>query len=366
MLVHHWLVRRRGGERVLESLCELLPGAPIYTLVADRRLAGAGVDGRGWRIPAGHRVHVSLLQLWPGATRWYPALLPLMPLAAQLVKLPPAELVICSDAAIAKAMRVHPRSRLVCYCHSPMRYVWEPEISRQYAATLPPALRPLWPAVCRYVRECDRRAAWRVDLFIANSLHVAERIRRCYGRESRVVYPPVDLPAAPAAGPRDEYLLSVGHHVAYKRMDLAVEACRRLHRPLVVIGDGPEVERLRRRGCEGTRICLLGYQPDEVVVEHYRRAAALLFPGEEDFGLVPVEAMAHGCPVVAYAAGGACETVVEGVTGVLFARQTVEELVSAVQRLADLRFDPAEMHRRMQRFGRARFLSEMRAILAGR
>jgi glycosyltransferase involved in cell wall biosynthesis len=364
VLTHHWLVRRRGGERVLEALCELLPGAPIYTLLADRRLAGPLAERCGWRLPAGHRIHPSLLQVWPGVTGCYPALLPLMPLAARLLRLPPAELVVCSDAAIAKAMRVHPSSRLICYCHSPMRYVWEPEISRQYMSTLPRPLRPLWPALCRYVRECDRRAAGQVDLFIANSHHVAGRIRRCYGRESRVVYPPVELPAAPAAGPREDFLLCVGHQVAYKRLDLAVEACRRLGRPLVVIGDGPQVERLRRRAPDGALIRLLGYQPDEIVVEHYRRAAALLFPGEEDFGIVPVEAMAHGCPVVAYAAGGACETVVDGVTGVLFGQQTVDELVSAIGRLAELRFYPVEMHARMQRFGRPRFLSEMREILA--
>jgi glycosyltransferase involved in cell wall biosynthesis len=284
-----------------------------------------------------------------------------MPLAAWCVRLPDADLVVCSDAAIAKAMRPRRRSRVVCYCHSPMRYVWEPEISRQYAATLPVALRPLWPLVCAYVRRCDGRAAQRVDLFVANSRTVAERIRRCYGRESVVIYPPIDLPAAPHVGPREGFYLCVGHHVEYKRLDLAVEACERMHRPLVVIGDGLQAERLRRAAPR--HVTFLGYQPDEVVADHYRRARALLFPGQEDFGMVPVEAMGHGCPVVAFGRGGAAETVIDGRTGVLFAEQTVDSVVEAMQRLEVSTFDTAELHAHALRFSRERFLREMHGVL---
>ncbi len=359
--------------------------------------------------------------------------------AARRMKLPPVDLVLCSDAAIAKAMRPDRRSKVACYCHSPMRYAWEEEIGREYARSLPAPLRPLWPALCRRLRDADRRAAERVDLFIANSRHVAQRIKRCYGRDAVVIHPPVDVPASPAASlpalnhaggaptppyvagapapehtsrmsapPREAFLLCVGYHVPYKRLDLAVEACRALGKRLVVIGDGPDVSRLRaatehesaknepeapatgdpslalgarsdatgdsslalgaRSGARSRAaplITWLGWQPPVVINDHYRRAAALLFPGEEDFGIVPVEAMAHGCPVVAYGVGGATESVVDGQTGVLFPEQTVAGLVDAIRRCEPIRFDPVAMHRHAQQFGRPRFLRELRAVLAG-
>jgi glycosyltransferase involved in cell wall biosynthesis len=379
VLTHHWLVRRRGGEKVLEALCELLPNRPVYTLVHDP--AGAGT---GWP-----EVYTSFIQWIPGGRRHYAKLLPLLPLAARRMRLPPVDLVVCSDAAIAKAMRPDPRSKVVCYCHSPMRYVWD--LAETYRASVPWLLRPLWGRTAARLRAADQHAAERVDLFVANSWHVADRIRRHYGRDSVVVHPPVDLPAAPATGTRGDFYLCVGHHVPYKRLDLAVATCRRLNRKLVVIGNGPDAERLAR-GCSGRRLVgrggsagraatlnglraagrypatgpaveFLGHQPDDVVRDHYRRAKALLFPGEEDFGIVPVEAMAHGCPVIAYGVGGASETVADGQTGVLFDEQTAESLGTAMERADSLTFDPAAMHTHVQRFSRVRFLREMRGLL---
>ncbi len=357
---HHWLVRRRGGEKVLDALRELLPAADIYTLVHEPA-ALHGADEAS--LP---RVHTSLLQYLPGAKRHYPKLVALMPLAARMMKLPAVDLVVCSDAAVAKAMRVHPDTSLVCYCHSPMRYAWEPEISQQYAATLPAVLRPLWPALCGYLRRADRRAADRVDQFLANSRHVAERIRRCYEREATVIYPPVSLPAEPVRGEREDYYLCVGYHVAYKRLDLAIEACEKLGRRLVVVGTGPEAERLRP-GCEkrGAAVEFAGYLPDQRIGEHYRKARGLLFPGEEDFGIVPVEAMAHGCPVIAYGVGGAAESVIDGKTGVLFGQQSVASLAAAMERVERMEFSSEEMWQAMQRFGHDRFLREMSAVLEG-
>lgn len=387
-LTHHWLVRLRGGEKVLEACAELLPDAPVYTLVCDRRgIAGSPLAQRD--------IHASCLQWLPGATRHYPKLLPLLPWAARRMKLPPAELVLCSDAAVAKAMTSDARSKVVCYCHSPMRYAFEEEISREYARALPRPLRPLWPGLCRRLRDADRRAAERVDVFVANSRHVAQRIKRCYGRDATVVHPPVDVPPLPAKEAsepihtgrvpvphREDFHLCVGYHVPYKRLDLAVEACRRLGRKLVVIGDGPDVARLRRMYAEragGTAVSAvmssdatpvppvtwLGWQPPAVINDHYARAAALLFPGEEDFGIVPVEAMAHGCPVIAYGVGGATESVVDGQTGVLFSAQTVECLIAAIRLCAQIAFDPQTMHRHALRFDKPRFLREMRAVLTG-
>lgn len=385
VLTHHWLVRRRGGEKVLEALAELAPGAALYTLIHDpaipwppqvspdtgdaaaqnaKRQQAPGRESPDPRSPRHElRVTTSFLQRLPGAIRHYPRLLPLLPLAAQRMKLPPVELVLCSDAAIAKAMTAHPASRVVCYCHSPMRYVWEPQISEQYARALPAVLRPLWPGVCAYVREHDRRAAQRVDVFVANSRHVAERIRRCYGREARVVSPPVELPPSPPQRPREDYYLCVGYHTPYKRLDLAVAACQRLGRRLVVVGDGPAVGPLHAAQPAG--IDFIGYQPDSAVREHFARARALLFPGEEDFGIVPVEAMAHGCPVIAYGVGGARETVGECGGGVLFEPQSVEALVEAIERFERLELDPLAMHAAVKRFGRGRFVAEMRDVIVG-
>jgi glycosyltransferase involved in cell wall biosynthesis len=355
VLTHHWLVRRRGGERVLEALAELLPDSPIYTFVYDP--AGLADSALSRRV-----VRTSLLQYVPGARRHYPKLLPLLPLAAWALRLPPVDLVVCSDAALAKAMRAHPRSKVVCYCHSPMRYAYEEQTAADYRRSVPSPLRPLWGVVRTLVRRVDRRAARRVNLFIANSRHVAERIRRYYGADAVVVYPPVDIPPQPWTGPREDFYLCVGYHAPYKRLDLAIEACRRIGRRLVVIGEGPQLRQIDPR--KNTHVACLGWQPDEVVRDHYRRAAGLLFPGIEDFGIVPVEAMAHGCPVIAFGQGGAAETVVHGVTGVIFRLPTADTLAEAIQYRERLTFDPQAMHRQAQRFARPRFLREMRAVLA--
>ena len=390
VLTHHWLVRRRGGERVLEALCELLPNSPVYTLVYDpdgfqdaepchpegaqrpRDLAdpgagappfqGCGTAGappfQGWGTDS-RPVRTSFLQHIPGAKRHYPKLLPLMPLAARRMKLPPVDLVVCSDAAVAKAMTPDPRSKVVCYCHSPARYVWD--LAETYRETLPAVLRPFWPRLARRVREADRRAAQRVDQFVANSQHVAKRIRRHYGRDSVVVHPPVDLPPTPATGPREDFYLCVGQHVHYKRLDLAVEACRKLKRRLLVIGEGPDVRRYQKLG--HPNIEFLGWQAGSAVHEYYRRARALLFPGEEDFGIVPVEAMAHGCPVIAYGVGGATESVIDGQTGVWFGEQTPDCLVAAIERADAITFDSITMHAHTRQFSRERFLRKMRDVL---
>jgi glycosyltransferase involved in cell wall biosynthesis len=365
VLTHHWLVRRRGGEKVLEALRELLPDAAIHTLVHDPR----GFDSQAGAAPPPFQawgaeappVKTSLLQRIPGAKRHYPKLLPLMPLAARRMKLPPVDLVVCSDAALAKAMTPAPRSKVVCYCHSPMRYAWEREILKDYCAAMRLATPTLTAWLMAYVRRADYRAAQRVDQFVANSRHVADRIRRHYNRNSLVVHPPVELPAEVARGPRADFYLCVGQHVAYKRLDLAVEACRQLGRALIVIGEGPEVTRLRTESNE--HVTFFGYQPDPVVHDHYRRARGLIFAGEEDFGIVPVEAMARGCPVIAYGVGGATETVDDGHTGVWFEEQTVECVAAAIKRAETTAFDPAAMHARMQRFSRGRFLHAMRGVL---
>lgn len=354
VLTHHWLVRRRGGEKVLEALAELLPSAAIHTLVLDR-------EGMRSSPLLAREIRPSRLARLPGAARFYPQLLPLLPTFARQVALPEVDLVLCSDAAMAKAMRPAPGSTVVCYCHSPMRYAYEEELFWEYRASVPRLVRPLFDAAIRHARSVDQHAAKRVDVFVANSAHVAERIERVYQRTARIVHPPVDLPDAPSTEPRDDYFLCVGHHTPYKRLDLAVEATRRLGRRLVVVGTGSEVARLERD--RPAHVELLGWCSDEDVRQHYRHARALLFPGEEDFGIVPVEAFAHGCPVVAFGVGGATESVVRGLCGEWFEEPTVDSLADAIRRCGDLRFDPVAMHDEARRFGRARFLREMREIL---
>lgn len=354
VLTHHWLVRVRGGEKVLEALAELAPDAPIHTLVHDP-------VGLGESPLAEHSIHPSILQQVPGSVRHYPRLLPVLPLAAQSVRLPDADLVLCSDAAMAKAMRPARRSTVVCYCHSPMRYAYEDDLYRAYRDGLSWWLRPIFGPAVANARRVDRQAARRVDVFVANSAHVARRIERAYGRRAVVVHPPIDVPARPVAGPREDFYLALGFHAGYKRLDLAIEACRRLGRRLVVIGTGPDVDRLAAD--PPPHVDLLGWQSNEAVQQHLATARGLLFCGEEDFGMVPVEAFARGCPVVAYGVGGATESVKPGACGVWFDRQTADDVLDAMQRLEAATFDPEAMHAEARRFDRPRFLEEIRSVL---
>ncbi|MGE3182788.1 MAG: glycosyltransferase [Phycisphaerae bacterium] len=348
VLTHHWLIRERGGEKVLRAFRELLPHAPIYTLVHDP----AHLDD-DWGT-----IHVPKFSRAAIVRRHYQKMLPLLPALARSVRLPDVDLVLCSDAAIAKAMRPHPRSKVVCYCHSPMRYVWD--LEAEYRRTLPPPARPLWGPICRRVRRADFNAAQRVDLMVANSRHVAERIRRNYNKSSVVVHPPVEVPPSAPTGERQDYYLAVGYHVPYKRLDIAVEACRLLDRKLVVIGEGPDVKKIDPR--RDTHVELRGWCRANEISKALAEARGLLFPGEEDFGIVPVEAIGHGCPVIAYGVGGATESIIDGQTGVHFHEQTAAALVNAIRRFEGMQFDPFVLNAAAQRFGKSRFLTEMREV----
>jgi glycosyltransferase involved in cell wall biosynthesis len=241
------------------------------------------------------------------------------------------DLVICSDASVVKGAKIPSGAKIVCYCHSPPRYLWDlqEEYARQ-ASTIGLLGRMVFKASVPYVREFDRRSAQRVDHFIANSRFVQQRIQKCYGRESTVINPPVDLEAfAPSGRAPEDFYLVVSQLVPYKRIDIAVDAFNALGKRLVVIGRGSELEALKRRA--GRTIEFLGSQPKEVLQDHYRRCRALIFPGIEDFGITPLEAMASGRPVLAYAAGGVLETVVDGETGFFFHDQTADALANAVR-----------------------------------
>jgi glycosyltransferase involved in cell wall biosynthesis len=367
-LVHYWLVSRRGGERVLDVLAEMFPQADLFTLVLDADSLSPTLRSR--------RITSSFLQKLPGATRHYQKLLPFFPLALEQFQLDDYDLVLSSESGPAKGVLTRPHSCHICYCHTPIRYVWD--MYHHYRAAAPGGTlgRAFYAWVANYVRQWDYAAAARVDYFAASSKNGAARIRKYYRREADVIYPPVDIRSFPLTNGQDDFYLVVSPLVAYKRVDLAIASCNFMKRELVVIGEGEESKALRR--VAGPTISFLGYQPDEVVRDHYRRCRAFLFPGEEDIGLTPIEAQASGRPVIPYGRGGALETVdgffvgelprPETATGVFFSRQSVESLVEAMQvfESVESRFSPAFIRAHAQRFDVSRFKKEMFEFIEGK
>ncbi len=355
-LVHYWWLANRGGEAVVGALARLYPQADLYLHVGDEALIRdtLGPSFRG-------RIVQSFIGRLPGARRHYQKYLPLMPLASEQLDLSAYDLVISSESGPAKGVLTRPDALHVCYCHSPMRYVWD--MYPEYRNSGGRIVRALFPLVAHYLRLADRASADRVDQFVANSAFVAARIRKCYRRESRVVHPPVDVNAFRADQPRGDHYLVLGQLVPYKRADLAVRVFNQLELPLVVIGEGEQAAALQRLA--GPHVRLLGRQPFDVIRQQLQSCRALVFPGVEDFGIVPVEAMAAGAPVIAYARGGALETVVDGVSGRLFHAQTEAALRAAVLEVESRHvvFDPDRVRRQALAFGPDRFAREMRALI---
>ena len=357
-LGHDWLTGMRGGERVLEHFCRAFPGAPIATIVGDPALVSREI--------ADHPLLRSPLGRLPGAIRHYRGMLPLLPWAARHTRIPrETRLLLTTSHCVAKGFRKPEGARHVCVVFTPMRYAWtfyEEYFGTSRAKAL--LVKPLLASL----RAWDKKASAGVDRFVAISRHVAKRIEAFYGREAAVVYPPVDLErCTPSAAPGEGgFDLVVSALVPYKRVDLAVRVYSRRGWPLKVVGAGGCEEALRRAA--GPSVQFLGRLSDEEVVGLYRRCRLLVFPGEEDYGIVPLEAQACGRPVVAFGRGGALETVAEGETGVFFAEQTEEALEDAVARAAAARWDPAAIRRHAERFGPAQFLDgmarEIRAALA--
>lgn len=382
-LVHDWLTGMRGGEKCLEVLCREFPDARLFSLI----------HRPGSTSPAIERMAIttSFLESLPGIWRHYRYFLPLMPRAVERLPIPSdVDMVVSFSHAVAKGVIVPPGVPHLCYCFTPMRYAWH--LRDQY---LPPTASR-WPAPRRFaravqhrlldrLRQWDRQSSRRVTHFVAISRTVADRIRQCYGRQSTIVYPPVDTdfytPAYQAAPPgpahraaggathwprREDFYLVVSALVPYKRIDLAIAACRQSRRRLTIIGSGPEAARLARLARGDQRIAFLGWRSNDEIRDHLRRCRALLFPGCEDFGIVPLEAQACGTPVVALGRGGATETVLPAGdrqvgTGVLFHRPTPEALCAAIDWLEShpWQFDPALARRWAQRFSVERFRSEL-------
>ncbi|MEW4568804.1 glycosyltransferase [Tautonia sp. JC769] len=321
-LVHDWLTGMRGGEKCLEILCRAFPDAPLYTLIHDRGRMSPAIESMS--------IRTSPLQRIPGVLRHYRHLLPLMPLAARSWRPESVDVVISLSHCVAKAVRVPPGVPHLCYCFTPMRYAWDGRAAYLDGWSGKPVRKAMAGAALDRLRAWDRATARGVSQFVAISETVRRRIARCYGRDSRVIPPPVDTdfytpdPAARRDGP----YLCVSALVPYKKLDHAVAACSASGRPLVVIGSGPERARLEKQA--GPSVRFLGWQSDEVIRDHYRRCRALLFPGEEDFGIVPAEALACGAPVIALNRGGVAETVDPRV-GWLFDEPGPEALCRAIE-----------------------------------
>jgi glycosyltransferase involved in cell wall biosynthesis len=352
-IVHYWLVGMRGGEKVVEALCEMYPEADIFTHVFDPGAVSETIKG--------HRITTTFIQRMPRARRWYQRYLPLMPLALEQLDLRDYDLVISSESGPAKGVVVSPEAVHICYCHTPMRYLWD--MYQEYLGSTGRVTRMLMRPLTHYIRIWDVTTAARVDRFVTNSAYVGSRVEKYYRRESRVVAPPVDTAAFRPSADRDDYYLFVGQMVGYKRADLAVEAFNGTSRRLLVIGDGEQYNRIERMA--GSNVELLGWQSNDALAEHYARCRALVFPGLEDFGIVPVEAMAAGRPVIAYARGGALETVVDRKTGLFFEEQTPEALRECVERFEQLegQFSAEAIVEHARRFDKSVFKERMGRVI---
>jgi glycosyltransferase involved in cell wall biosynthesis len=373
-LVHDWLTGMRGGERCLEVFCEIFPAADLFTLVHQRGTVSRTIE----RVT----IRTSWLQYLPRATTYYRYLLPLFPLAIRQFRLAGYDLVLSSSHAVAKGVRRDGSPLHICYCFTPMRYIWDQSQAYFPRDQFSPVSWRLLQTLLRYLRAWDVKTARGVDEFVAISNNIAAKIRAYYNRTAYVIPPPVDCGFfTPSRSPRPQggsFYLMVSALVPYKRVDIAVEAFNRLQMPLIIIGVGPERAKLERRA--SSSISFLGWQPDEVVREHYRRCAALIFPGEEDFGIVPLEAQACGRPVIAFGRGGALETIIplnpvmtetiagDSPTGLFFYEPTVEALADAVSlfRQQASAFHPEAMRRHALGFDRPVFKAKVKAFLAAK
>ncbi|HTF58048.1 MAG TPA: glycosyltransferase [Planctomycetota bacterium] len=350
-LVHDFLYTMRGAERVLDVLCELYPDADLYSLIYRKGSLNPRIENR--------RVFASPLRFFPGNHRYW---LPLYPWAISRFDFEGYDLVVSSSYAVAKGARVPEGTPHICYCHTPMRYVWDMYGEYFHPSRRWKPVRAMMDLMARRLRAWDVRTAAGVDAFVANSTTVAERIRRIYGRESTVIHPPADAEFfTPSAAPREDWYLCASAFAPYKRADLAMEAFRKSGRKLKVVGAGQDEARIR--SLAGGSVEVLGWLSDEALRDLYRRGRALVFAGEEDFGIVPVEAQLCGMPVVAFGRGGLRDSVVEGETGFFFGERTPESLNDAVARFEASAIRPETCRRNAERFARPRFRDALRDFI---
>jgi glycosyltransferase involved in cell wall biosynthesis len=367
-IVHHWFISLAGGERVVNAIENIFPTADLFTLFLDKTKLPPATGER--------RIVTSFLDRIPTARKAHRHFLPLYPLAVEMLDLSGYDLVITSDSGPMKGVITDPRSTHICYCHSPMRYLWDGHSA--YLRMMPPLMQTVFGLASHYVRNWDYAAAQRVDHFIANSRYVAGRIRKYYRRGSTIIHPPVNTSQGFLASKHGDYYLSVGRLVPYKRTDLLINACSKLGRKLVIAGDGPEMKRLKKMPARNVE--LLGEVDEAQLRDLYARCRALLFAADEDFGMVPLEAQSFGRPVIAFGKGGSLETVVgtyaplreqtvyehAAHTGVFFEKQTADSLVQAILAFesAEQMFVPHHIQSHARRFDTSVFLNRMRRCIS--
>lgn len=329
-LVHDWLTGMRGGEMCLEILCDMFPTADIFTLIHNPGSVSKSIES--------HRIYPSFLNKFPLKKNGYRNYLPLFPTAIEQLNLKNYDVVISTSHAVAKGVIPHAQALHISYLHTPMRYVWD--LYEEYfgADKIGLLKKIIVPPIANYLRTWDVASSNRVDYFLANSHNVKKRIWRHYRRESEVIYPPVKTNKFTLSTTSDDYFLVISAFVPYKRIDLAIEAANRLQKRLIIVGNGPEEKKLHLLA--GSTVEFKKAVSHDELTHYYQNCIALLFPGEEDFGIVPLEAQSCGKPVIAFGKGGALETVKHGITGLHFNHQSVENLCEAMQEFSTLSFDP--------------------------
>lgn len=355
-LIHEWLVTQAGAESVLQSIYSLYPGS-IFTLFHD----ADGLKDTLWEnIP----VTTSMLQRLPFARKHHRAFLPLYPMAIEQFDLREYNLILSSSYAVAKGVLTSSDQLHICYCHSPMRYIWDLTFQYLEAANLQGGLKSFFiRAIFHYIRTWDAVSAMRVNEFVANSQYIARRIKKCYNRDATVIYPPVDVENFSINDKKENYFITISRLVPYKRIDLLVHAFNELKLPLIIIGEGPDKKRLKEIAHKNVH--LLGYIPVAEMKEYLSKARAFVFSAEEDFGIVNVEAQACGVPVIAYGRGGALESVIPYQTGVFFYKQNTQHIIAAVNDFlaAEDSFDPYIIRANAQQFPRSRFEAEFKQFV---
>jgi len=355
-IVHDWIVNIGGAEKVLKAILEIFPDADIFTLVySEETLEKLNIK---------NNVYASFIKYMPLGEKKYSYYLPLMPLAIEQLDLSKYDLVISSSHCVAKGVITKSYQTHVCYCHTPMRYIWDLYFPYLKDHKVNTGIKGLFvKAIFHYLRMWDVLSSNRVDYYIANSKNVAKRIMKIYRRESKVIYPPVEVDKFTPSKDKDDYFLVLSRLVPYKKVDLVVEVFNELKLPLFVIGDGEEMPKIKKIAKENIKI--LGWQENHIVREYLSRAQALIFPAEEDFGIVPVEAQASGTPVIAYGKGGSLETVIDGETGIFFYEQNRESLKKAIFRFINERdnFKTENIVKNAYRFSKDRFIREFKEFM---
>jgi len=357
-IVHDWIIDIGGAENCLREIYSLFPSANVYTLVSKEESI------RKLLIPS-NKVTNSFISKFPKAKVKYRNYLMFFPLAVEQFNLSEYDVVISSSHAVAKGVLINSNQLHICYCHTPIRYAWDLYHRYLDEAGLSKGVKGIVAKlILHYIRLWDFTTANRVDYFIANSKYVARRIKRIYGRESVVIYPPVDIDKFEICTQKENFYLTASRMVPYKKIDLIVEAFSKMpDKKLIVIGDGPDFEKIKKKA--GKNVELLGYQPFKVLKDYMQRAKAFIFAAEEDFGIVPVEAQACGTPVIAFGKGGATETVIEGKTGVFFREQTMDSLIEAIRDFEKMedKFDSFEIRKNAEKFSKERFKKEFKEFV---